>query len=224
MKCKFALAALVILQTFIGGISFAADQPNIPIYIHEKDVGKITGLKVFAAQNEKMRIEVEATFHSFPANLDEILIKKNNLTGKCPYRLFWRGRTSIRGVEGGNLHLSSRLGYELYVCVPKKTVFGVSLPTDKLTFQHLSDARMVDWTLFANPVKIDKLNVSAKLTNIKGIPDWVEKIFGLHVTEHIMVGIPDLCNTCRVQIWHGGIEFLNFNGLRTRNSVDAGYC
>ena len=30
--------------------------------------------------------------------------------------------------------------------------------------------------------------------------------------------------TPRVQIWHGGIEFLNFNGLRTRNSVDAGFC
>ena len=27
-----------------------------------------------------------------------------------------------------------------------------------------------------------------------------------------------------VQIWHGGIESLNFNGLRTRNSVDAGFC
>ena len=27
-----------------------------------------------------------------------------------------------------------------------------------------------------------------------------------------------------VQIWHGGIEFVNFNALRTRNSFDAGYC
>ena len=197
MKSKFALMTLVILLTFNSGISFAADQPNISIYIQEKEVGKITGLSVLPDQNEKMKIEIEAIFDSFPEKLDEILTKKDNLTGKCPYRLFWRGRTSIRGAEAGKLHLSSRLGYELYVCVPKKKIFGMSVPTNKLTFKHLSDAGMVDWTLFVNSARIDELYVSAKLTNIKGLPDWLEAIFGLHVTKHIMVNIPDLCNSCK---------------------------
>ena len=32
------------------------------------------------------------------------------------------------------------------------------------------------------------------------------------------------CVFLGVQVWHGGIELVNFNALMTRNSVDAGIC
>ena len=193
----FAAMTLVILPTFTGGISVAEAQSNTPIYMQEKEVGRITDLRILPGQGENTRIEIKAMFSSFPENLDQVLIAKKDLAEGCKYKLHWRGQTSIRGAEASKLHLSSGLAFEQWICFPKRRILGVTVPLNKLNFNLLGDAVTVQWTLFVNPARIDELHVSAKLTNIVGYPDWLEDLFGLQITRNIKVRIPDLCERCK---------------------------
>lgn len=197
MRVSYVVAIIFAVQCFGFGPSLAEDNANIPIYIQEKEVGEVTQLNILSSQDGVMKIRVVAVFESFTQNLDTILEEKGNLTGKCPNRIFWKGRSSIRGPEQNKLHMKSRLGYELYVCVPPTIILGVRIPTEKLTTHVLGDARMIEWTLSVDPARVDELGIRATLKNIVGYPEWLEVLFGLHVTRHIKVSIPEVCNRCK---------------------------
>lgn len=196
MRYILPFATLAVIQSLMLEPSLAGDNTTIPIYIQEQEVGEITQLSILSTQDDIMKIGVEAVFADLTRSLDSILAAKNNLTGKCPYRIFWKGRSSIRGSKQNELHMTSRLGYELYVCVPPSKILGVAIPTERLTTKVLDDARMVEWTLSLSPARVDELGVRAHLTNIVGFPHWLEVLFGLHVTRHIQVNIPEMCNQC----------------------------
>lgn len=213
MRVGYVIAIIFAVQYFCFEPSLAEDNASIPIYIQEKEVGKVTQLSILSSQDGVMKIGVTAVLESFTQNLDAILNAKGNLTGKCSTRIFWRGQSSIRGPEQHKLYTKSRLGYELYVCVKPTKILGVSIPTNKLTTRVLGDARMVEWTLSVDPARVDELGVRAKLTNIIGYPEWLEVLFGLHVTRHIKVSIPEVCDRCKCS------EIIDQTGLSLQEIV-----
>lgn len=190
----------IVLAILFSTCSVASPQSsptphhNLEIRIHDVPIGTIDRVQIEDSETDsRILIHVDAIFDQFGTKLDKILREKGNIGG-CQQKLFWRGSTSVqRG--GETLKLSSRLAYEAWTCPrPIRLPFGgkIQLPDAR----WFGDVRNVDWTLFIKPATIDNLYISARVDNIVGWPNWVEKLFGARITESIAITLPESCGRC----------------------------
>lgn len=194
---KKALVLLIAIM-WIGGTALAqsstSEDENLKIRIGDKAVGTVEDVRIDkSSQGSRISIHVDAKFVSFPQKLDEILKEKGNLGG-CQQRFFWRGNTSVRNV-GNTLAMSSRLAYEVWTCPrPIRLPWGGKIPIPRAHI--LGEVKTVNWTLFIRPAPIDEIYVSARVDDVVGWPNWLEKILDVGITEHIAIKIPDACGVC----------------------------
>ena len=186
---RIAVAFLLLTSILYLPIAYSQSfNKKLDIEMHGRKVGVLDNVE-FGMHDNATRTKIKATakFEDFPTNMDEILGSKGNLLGRCTKRLYWRGNTSL-GHHGQDLKLSSRLAYELWSCP--------SWLPSSARFKYMSDVRTVDWTLFIRPDNLADVKVSAHVRNVRGVPNWLEDLVGVHVTEHIAMKIPELCGAC----------------------------
>ena len=164
------------------------------IKLGDINVGTIEDVRIDEdGEGFRIRIHVTAMFPSFAENLDTILKKKGNMGG-CQQRFFWRGNTALRG-GGDELNLKSRIGYEAWTCPrPIRLPFGGTIPLPRV--RVFGDARNAQWTMFVKPAPLDQIYLSARINDVVGWPNWVEKLFGVHITENVPIGLPKTCGSC----------------------------
>ena len=131
-------------------------------------------------------LELVARFPSFAADLDRELNRRGNLN-TCAQRLHWGGRTSIRAT-GPHLQLRSRIGFEQWVC---------DIPIINDNAHIFGDARYIDWRLEINATRLDRLQLTARVTNVAGIPRWVEDTLGLRFVQRFRISLLASCEECR---------------------------
>ena len=93
------------------------------------------------------------------------------------------GGTSIRHY-GASLGLSSRVRYEQWVC---------GFLGDHRIFR---DTRTIEWRLFVEPNRLDKLRISAQVDNVRNLQNDLEQLLNLRVREDIAIPLPIDCGGC----------------------------
>ena len=195
-RLGMGLIVLFFLVDMVNAQTLPTMHKNLEIKMGNKIIGKIENIRINKNNDEsRVSVQVDAKIESFVKHLDEILRKKRNL-GNCIERIYWRGKSKIK--KGGkSLKLSSRIAYELWVCPGIK----------KLRTRVIRDTRRVHWTLsIYQPQRIERIKLRAKVKNIVGWPNWVERLFGLRVTKKIPIKLPKSCGSCNCSELVGSVS------------------
>lgn len=184
MKSPIFIALFVSLWISICCAPASAGQ-NLPINYEGREIGSIRSMEIVDPNEDspKMFVKLSADFPHFVKNLDEILQARGNLGG-CLDRIFWRGNTSAVRF-GEELRLSSRIGYERWLCWPKF-----------LRKRILGSVGRIHWKLYINAASLNDIKINAQTYNIVGVPNWLEKWLGLHFKEVIEIPLPAHCGSC----------------------------
>ena len=163
----------------------ATQAGSLEIPFEGRTIGTVqeVALEPVEGDSSRFTIRLTAQFPSFIQELDGALNRRGNLN-TCINRVHWGGRTSIRS-DGSYLDLRSRIGYELWNCNP--------LVGD---WRWLGAAGWVDWRMDLMPAGLDSLEIRARVTNIDGLPDWVERVLGLRITQNLRIPLLESCGQC----------------------------
>ena len=163
----------------------ASESRDFPIKYEGREIGIIRSIEIEGSNEDpsRMLIKISAGFPHFVKNLDEILQARGNLGG-CLDRIFWRGATSVAD-SGEELHLSSRIGYERWLCWPKF-----------LRKRILGSVGRIHWKLYIDAASLNDIKMHAQMYNIAGVPNWLERWLGLHFAEVIEIPLPADCGSC----------------------------
>ena len=66
-----------------------------------------------------------------------------------------------------------------------------------LKFRIFSVVATIDWILEVLPALLHKLHIDARVTNIRGVDNNIERLFGLRFSESIPISLPPECGTCK---------------------------
>ena len=105
----------------------------------------------------------------------------------CSQRLYWRNGTTIRH-GGPRLGLKSKIRFEQWACV--------DLLFDTLKTELVTVSTDFEWVLFVEPAGMDKLKLSAQVTNVRNVPPAIEEWLGLRIRKDIEIPIPTDCGSC----------------------------
>ena len=188
-------AIMALLRRFPGAASVALllsattaiAQPSgdFPVSLGGTTIGAVETITLAPDANDPSRfvLELVARFPSFAAALDRELNRRGNLN-TCAQRVHWGGRTSIEGT-GQRLRLRSRIGFEQWAC----GVFGDNI-------RIFGDARFIEWQLEISANRLDSLLLTARVTNIVGLPRWVEDALGLRFSQSLQISLLGSCEEC----------------------------
>ena len=185
MNSKVFIATL-LLFAMLAPLARAQDRSALAIEFQGETIGTIEGLSLEPTSDDPstLLVRLTARFPLFTETLDRVLGEEGNF-GSCSRRLYWAGSTSI-DQYGASLKLSSRIRYEQWVC-------GVPFVGDQRIFR---DTKTVDWRLFVEPDRLDNLQISAQVENVRNLQNDLERALGLRVRENIRIPLPAYCGRC----------------------------
>lgn len=148
-------------------------------------IGALDELIILESEVEG-RISIKATIrlNDFAARLDEILVEKGDLQAGCSRDLHWRNGTRIRDSgPSEKLYLNSKFRYEQWLCGLIKTrLFSVS--------------SNFDWNLSIQPSSLASLQLSAQVTNVRGVQNDLEDLLDLRTRDTVRIPIRGICGRC----------------------------
>ncbi|MDD9986731.1 MAG: hypothetical protein OXQ31_10700 [Spirochaetaceae bacterium] len=125
---------------------------------------------------------------SLPRQIDEYLTAQGDLESEhWSRRVYWRGSTVIRH-GGESLGLRSRVTYDQWA--------RVNLLFDELKTRVFQDTKWVEWELTIPPARLDELRLVGEVTNIEGLPDFIDDLLVDHFATEIDVPLPSNCGSC----------------------------
>ena len=183
-----AIAALVIIVWGLFGsrtLSAAKPDGGQPIRIEEQEIGWVEPFDIDLDESKpRQTIELNAVFPNFSSAFDAHFSAKGNLRS-CSNRFYWRGPTSIDRI-GSDMRLSSKVAYEKWNCEGGRL----------LRFRIFGIVGTIDWILEIRPAPLHELNIDARVTNIRGVDNNIENLFGLRFSDSIPIPLPPTCGTC----------------------------
>ena len=166
-------------------LSAASAYGGQPIRIEGRKIGWVKPFDIELDESKpRQTIELSAVFPNFSAALDAHFSEKGNLRS-CSNRFYWRGDTSIDRI-GHDMRLSSDVAYEKWNCE------GGAM----FTFKIFGVVGTIDWILEIRPAPLQRLYIDARVTNIRGVDNNIEKLFGLRFSESIPIPLPPKCGIC----------------------------
>ena len=182
---KFTTSAILLS---IGLLSFGKLEATsiLPIAYEGKQIGIVDKLQLTlnATPPMQVRLSLTATFPNFARDLDNALRQRGNL-GSAPHRFYWRGNTRIHSADE-TIILRSRIAYENW---PDMGLgFG--------RFRLFGDVKYIDWELYIPSASPSNLRIHARILNVIGLDNKLERWLGLRVTKHIDIPIPLNCGAC----------------------------
>ena len=184
-RCRAGLAraALAVLALGTPASGTALQDGALDIDFHGLAIGAVEGLRIESGDPSTLTVVLEARLVSPAETIDGVLSSRGNMRGGCSSRLYWVGGTSIRHY-GAALGLSSRVRYEQWVC---------GFLGDHRIFR---DTRTIEWRLFVEPNRLDKLRISAQVENVRNLQNDLEQLLNLRVREDIAIPLPIDCGGC----------------------------
>ena len=117
--------------------------------------------------------------------------------------------TTIIGVSDGSrkLELTSKIRYETWFCT--------RIPFTDSWFKTETGTVSTDffWRLSVAPANFEELRLTAEVTDVMGVPPFVEKWLKLRVVKHFDIPIPPNCGSCDCSDVLGALD-AKFGGAR----------
>ena len=125
---------------------------------------------------------------SLPRQIDEYLTAQGDLERESwSRRVYWRGSTGISH-GGESLGLRSRVTYDQWT--------RVDLLLGELKTRLFQDTKWVEWEIKIPPARLDELRLVGEVTNIKGLPDFIDDLLVGDFRTEIEVPLPSSCGSC----------------------------